>query len=304
MASTAIPIDGGLGAATAGQAIRTVGTRLIPAASGLAAGGAVLLTPTNTPATTYELGDGLRAQSAPGQRSVSIERRVDDGLLGTGWGAKWEQLPVEAELGPRSDGTIGLKINPDQLRAAVGEETANRVLGDPGRKNDLPPPPPISGPSKIEMRIWASTDKGSTTSSREATREQVEQVCPNFPKYEQYAMEAAAKYKAAGLPNGKEYGRLVHRDVELRLREAGVPEVSPELAVRRGESPSYSKGSSRIDIVELHRDHITVCVYELKTGEARIPYEVVQRYSREAGMHANFVKEGYQNVYFIPIRVP
>ncbi len=68
MASVAIPIDSGLGAATAGQTLRSVGARLVPAASGLAAGGAVLLTPTNTPATTYDLGDGLRAQSAPGQR--------------------------------------------------------------------------------------------------------------------------------------------------------------------------------------------------------------------------------------------
>ncbi len=219
-------------------------------------------------------------------------------------GAKWEQLPVEAEVGPGSDGTVGLKINPDQLRAAVGEETANRVLGDPGRKNNLPPPPPISGPSKIEMRIWASTDQGLTTSAHEATREQVEQVCPNFPKYEQYAMEAAAKYKAAGLPNGLEYGRLVHREIELRLKAEGVPEVSPELAVREGESPSFSKGASRIDIVELHRDHITICVYELKTGGARISRDVVERYSREAGMYWKLRGQGYRNIYFIPVRVP
>jgi len=264
----------------------------------------VLLTPRNTPATTYDLGDGLRAQSAPGQRSISIERRVDDGLLGTGVGATWERLDVDAEMGPGPDGIVRLKINPDQLRAAVGEEAANRALNAPGGKDKPSPPPPVSGPSMIEMRIWASTDKGSTTSAREATREQVEQVCPNFFKYEQYAMEAAAKYKAAGLPNGMEYGRLVHRAVELRLKAAGVPEVSPELAVLNGESPSYSKGSSRIDIVELHRAHITVCVYELKTGDAPIPREVVERYSREAGLYAIAKGQGYPNIYFIPIRVP
>ena len=83
-----------------------------------------------------------------------------------------------------------------------------------------------------------------------------------------------------------------------------MPDVRPELAVRAGLSPSYSKGSSRIDIVELHRDHITVCVYELKTGGARIPREVVERYSREAALHAEFQGLGYPNVYFIPIRVP
>src|SRR5260370_4078838 len=68
MASIAIPVDSGLGAATAGQTLKSVGARLVPAASGLAAGGAVLLTPTNTPATTYNMGDDFKAQSTPGQR--------------------------------------------------------------------------------------------------------------------------------------------------------------------------------------------------------------------------------------------
>jgi hypothetical protein len=300
MASIAIPMSSGLADATLGQTLKNIGARLAPAAGGILAGGTVLLTPRNTPATTYNLGDGLRAQSAPGQRSVSIERRVNDGLLGTGVGAKWEPLDVDAEIDRGPDDIVRLKINPDQLKAAVGEEMTNRALGVPGGKDNLPPPLP----SKIEMRIWTSTDRGLTTTAREASREQVEQVCPNFPKYELYAMEAAAKYKAAGLPNGMEYGRLVHQDVEKRLRAAGIPEIRPELAVREGRSPSFSKGSSRIDIVELHKNHITICVYELKTGGARIPREVVERYSREAGMYWELRRHGYPNVYFIPIRVP
>jgi hypothetical protein len=200
----------------------------------------------------------------------------------------------------------------DRRSAANSDETTNRVQTAPGSGNELPPPP-ISLPSKIEMRIGVSTDQGATTVPREATRQEVLQVCPNFAEYERYGMEAAEKYKAAGLINGKTYGQRVHREVELRLKmddiqsrleERGVRELSAELAVRQGISPSYAKGSSRIDVVELHTDHVTVCVYELKTGGATIPGEVIERYGREAGLYANFVRAGYQNIYFIPIHVP
>jgi hypothetical protein len=272
---------------------------------------------------TLRLGDRFRASQPPGQKSVILERRVDDGLLGTGVGAKWEQLPpLDATLRVGQYGLKTLVADADQLRDTLGADAAKQLFATglvidrradeadavhrartaSGDQGDLAPP--LTLPTKIEMRIWASTDRGTTTSAREATREQVEQVCPNFSKYEQYAMEAAAKYKAAGLPNGMEYGRLVHQDVEKRLRAAGIPEIRPELAVREGKSPSFSKGSSRIDIVELHKDHITICVYELKTGGARIPREVAERYSREAGMYWKLLGQGYPNVYFIPIRVP
>jgi hypothetical protein len=78
----------------------------------------------------------------------------------------------------------------------------------------------------------------------------------------------------------------------------------PELALRRGIPKSYNKGSSRLDVLELHGDHITVCVYEIKTGGATIPHEVMLRYIREAGMYADAKGLGYKHVYFIPIRVP
>jgi len=93
-------------------------------------------------------------------------------------------------------------------------------------------------------------------------------------------------------------------DIQSRLKERGVRELRPELAIRQGFSPSYTKGSSRIDVVELHRDHVTVCVYELKTGDATIPLDVVKRYSREVGIYAKSKAGGYENIYFIPIRVP
>ena len=313
MASTAIPIDGGLGAATAGQTLKSVGARLVPAVSGLAAGGAVLLTPTNTPATTYELGDGLRAQSAPGQRSVSIERRVDDGLLGTGWGAKWEQLPVEAELGPRSDGTVGLKINPDQLRAAVGEETANRVLSAPGGKDNPPLPPPISNSSKIEVRIGASINGGEKTEIRKATAEEVEKLCPTYPEYVRMGTKIADDLKAAGWENGPKYGTHAHKilagqiemqnNIESELQARGILERHPEFALRNGLPRTYSKGYFKLDILELYRDYATVCVFDLKTGGATISEARIFELIRNGNIYAKAREFGYPNVYFIPIHV-
>jgi len=275
---------------------------------------------------TLPLGSDFRARRPIGQRSIIFERRIADGLLGTGIGAKWEELPpIDAAFAAGLPGLRPLLVEADQLRRVIGDEmtdrllatgrvldgTANRALVPNGR-NELPPPPPISLPSKIEMRIGVSTGQGATTVSREATREEVQQVCPNFPEYERYAMDAAAKYKALGYPNGWRYGQLVHKsvakellgDIQSRLEEKGLVELAPELALHNGIDGSYDKGSSRLDVVELHKDHITVCVYEIKTGRATIPMEVMLRYVREARMYADATGLGYQHVYFIPIRVP
>src|SRR5262249_39799141 len=109
------------------------------------------------------------------------------------------------------------------------------------------------------------------------------------------------------------YGQRVHRSLETTLamheiqsslHERGIFELKPELALLNGVKDSYTKGSSRLDVVELHSDHVTVCVYELKTGRARIRDETIDRYLREASMYAKLRGFGYPNVYFIPIRVP
>jgi hypothetical protein len=281
---------------------------------------------------TVRLGDRFRASQPTGQNSVIVERRVDDGLLGTGVGAKWEELPpLGATLRVGRYGLRTLVVDADRLQEVVGPEGAKQLFGTglvidrqadefdaanrtrtaSGGLND-PPPQPLSVPPKIEMRIGVSTDRGVTTVPREATREEVQQVCPNFPEYERYAADAAARYKALGYPNGLRYGQLVHQsvekellgDIQSRLKEKGLVEMAPELALHDGIPNSYDKGSSRLDVLELHRDHITVCVYEIKTGGATVPREVMLRYVREAGIYARATGLGYEHVYFIPIHVP
>src|SRR5438105_1982588 len=98
--------------------------------------------------------------------------------------------------------------------------------------------------------------------------------------------------------------QVLKGDIQSRLEERGIKELRPEAALLQGVPESYTKGSSRLDVLELHRDHVTVCVYELKTGGATIRNETMERYIREADIYAKAKGFGYPNVYFIPIHVP
>jgi hypothetical protein len=109
------------------------------AASAPAAALSVLLTPTNSQGETIELGDGLRARTSTGQRSVKIERRADNGLLGTGIDARWETLPVTAEQRVEEGGAARVVIDRLQLEAALGPEATARALDAIGSKMARPP---------------------------------------------------------------------------------------------------------------------------------------------------------------------
>ena len=97
--------------------------RVAPTAAGAgsAAVGALplLFIPTNTQSETVDLEDGVRARINPGQRTVEIERRVGTGLFGTGFGARWERLPVDAEVRVGKDGAATLVVDHGQLRQAL-----------------------------------------------------------------------------------------------------------------------------------------------------------------------------------------
>lgn len=137
-ASIAVP-------ASASAAVDLAGlmARAAPAVAGAgsAAAGALpfLFIPTNTQSETTDLGDGLRARARPGQRTVEIERRVHNGLFGTGIGAKWETLPVEAQQVVGRDGSANTVINHEQLNRALGQ-TAPVQSKDAGTSAMAQPP--------------------------------------------------------------------------------------------------------------------------------------------------------------------
>jgi filamentous hemagglutinin len=127
-ASVAVPAAGAGGAGSAvGEVLKDVGVAAVRAlptivrgASAPALAGAILLTPGNTGSRLQEIGDGLRVRINPDERAVRIERRVDNGLFGTGIGAKWQELPVNAEQVDTPDGRR-IAIDGAGLERAIGE---------------------------------------------------------------------------------------------------------------------------------------------------------------------------------------
>jgi hypothetical protein len=114
--------------------------RVAPRLAGAAiAGGAVLLTPTNTGAETHPITDDLRVRTAPGQRSAIVERRVDKGVFGSGIGAKWEAVPVDAQWASDPAGRRVIAIDPEGLRHVLGPEAAAAITHANGIAMAVPP---------------------------------------------------------------------------------------------------------------------------------------------------------------------
>jgi hypothetical protein len=229
-----------------------------------------------------ELGDGLRAQWRPGQRTATIERRTRKGLFGTGVGEHWERLPVDAtyEAGPNGQPT--LFVDPQALKSALATPYLQAL--------------PASKPSIFEIRIGTSADGGATTSFREATHEDIERLCPGYPMIQSVGTRASMEY--SGLPNGVVRGNAVHQLAKIEnlkiarseqiLREMGIRELLPEVALKSGERFSYrTKGSSVLDVAEIYerRGEREVCVYDFKTGKATFPDATAIRYAHEAGLY-------------------
>ncbi|MFI5000631.1 MAG: hypothetical protein ACHQK9_12200 [Reyranellales bacterium] len=319
-AAAVLTVGAGQVAGTAGEGLAALAARAAPtlaaaaaAAPAVAAALPFMLIPTNTQRGTLGLGDGVRVRWFPDQRTATVERRVDNGLLGSGLGARWEPLPVDATYGAGPDGRLAIRIDSDQLKRAIGPGAAQQALRTAG----IAPTPEPSGtaiPIIMEIRIGSSTNAGVKTTLREATRDEVLEVCPNFAEYEKMALKAAKRARAAGLPNGLGYGNRVHDEVgaELQkmsevvkiLEERGVHMLLPEIALLSGKDYSYfPKGSSVLDVLEIHKRK-TVCVYDFKTGDARFPDETISRYAREAGLYAKTLPHGYTHIYVVPIRVP
>ena len=76
--------------------------------------------------------------SAPGS-GPEIERRVHNGFFGTGIGAKWETLPVEAQQVVGRDGSANTVINHEQLNRVLGQ-TAPVQSKDAGTSAMAQPP--------------------------------------------------------------------------------------------------------------------------------------------------------------------
>ena len=101
----------------------------------------MIVIPTNTQAELHPIGKNLRVRTAPGQRTATVQLRVDDGLFDTGVGARWIDLPVGAAW--EDDDRTGRRyIGVDQLglETVIGRDAANAALGFGGIAMAKPPP--------------------------------------------------------------------------------------------------------------------------------------------------------------------
>jgi hypothetical protein len=114
--------------------------RVAPVAAGAAAAAPIILLPSNSGAELHPMGENLRVRTAPGQRSATVQRRVDDGLFSTGIGAKWVDLPVGAEWArDEQTGRRYIAIDRRELAAAIGRDAADAALGENGSAMVRPP---------------------------------------------------------------------------------------------------------------------------------------------------------------------
>jgi hypothetical protein len=329
-ASIALPAVGEL-AGTVGA----VAARLAPVVAGTAgaavAGLATLVVPTNFQGEMLPLGGGLRARRRVGQNSIEIERQVDSGVLDSGVGAKWEKLPVAAQFGPDAAGRGLLQIDAVQLERAVGKEAADRLLQQGGvagdgltgaakdlhdamvrrRLDGVPAGPGGIEPRPgflpiMEMRLTTSVDGGETISHAEISEERARLLCPNFAKVQEVGLRASAKADAMGFPKGPERGQWIHGEAKMKMAEiekllldGGIQELRLEQAFLGKKDIKFLKsGASKIDVLE-KLDDDTVCIYDYKTGGARFPDLVRDKYLRAAVARFNV-----KTVYVLPVYVP
>ena len=90
---------------------------------------------------------------------MEIERRFDNGLLGTGILAKWETLPVEAWQHIGKDGSVNTVINHEQLNRVLGRSApaeskdggASAMAQSPKDGEPQQPPPSATGSGAEEV---------------------------------------------------------------------------------------------------------------------------------------------------------
>jgi hypothetical protein len=127
-------------AKAAGSRVASVGGAVAGTVAGAVAGAIpMIVIPMNKQGDVYPIGDDLRLSAPVSQRSVIIERRVDDGWFGTGIAAKWQAVPVDAEWASGPDGRRVIAIDAEALQRVLGLDAAEAALRSGGIVMAKPP---------------------------------------------------------------------------------------------------------------------------------------------------------------------
>ena len=284
--SPALPAS--VGGAIDLAAIAARAASVLPSAGSAGLALPMLFVPTNTQSEITDLGDGLRSRVRPGQRSVEIEQRVDDGLLGTGIGAKWKTLPVEAWQQVREDGRFDTVINHEQLRRALGlsepaesKSAGASAMAQPpkdGGPRPLPPPPGVGSPAnegdKPGTGNLPSTQSLESNSTDAKALVEARKSDPEDPEYhlEERLLACRAVRAIPGQPAPQgQYDGQGGIDTAVGIR------VAPGFPAPKG---GYDYAPDYLRHLNGYRGEL-----ELKNRiEKAVPYEKIIHYGNPAGV--------------------
>jgi len=278
----------------------------------------ILTTLTNSQAEVRPVGDDARLVIPPGQAG-RLQVRTRAGLFGSEIAESWEDVPVAIEQMADADNRPIHTVNPIELANAVGPERAARIV----ENSELVPFLALSGnkPMIIELRIGVSKDEGTTVELREATTSEVTEQCRNYPVYLRLGEEALEKVRRSGL-SGRLAGIRTHKEAKDTLQASidrefrdelgkeldrnGILRMEPEIALLNGEDKTYSKGHSRLDVLEIFRTGVA-CAYDYKTGNSTFRPADMRRYAVEVGIfHGRVVGTAMatgRTIFLIPVHL-
>jgi hypothetical protein len=281
-ASIALPAIGGGAVDLAALAARAAPALAdaIPALTGAgsAAAGALpfLFIPTNTQSETTDLSDGLRARVRPGQRTVEIERRVEKGLFGTSFGAKWETLPVEAQQVVGSDGSVNTVINHEQLNRALGRsapvesKAGTSAMAQPPKDGEPQQQPPDGIAPAADANNTGSAPAAQSLAPAKIDAKVLEEAKQRDPEEERLlACRAVRATPGQPAPPGQ-YGGRGGIDTAVGIR------VAPGFPAPKG---GYDYGPDNLRHWNGYKGEL-----ELKNRiEKAVPYEKFVHYGNPAG---------------------
>ncbi|MDB5489412.1 MAG: hypothetical protein JWQ58_3127 [Reyranella sp.] len=240
--------------------VLALGTRALGlaggAVAGVAAGAAVLLTPTNSQGTTVDLGDGVRLRQPPGDSNGVIEKSALGGSL-------WDHTPVAVHIqdGATSDRPQILTIDATALERAIGPEAAERVLAEAATRFDVVPIYSSRPPVKEDSRDGTGDPTAASPNSSPPEE-------PDFKEFEHighWLVERrfrADKDRYAGA-DGIDTAIGVRLDPRVGEPAAGRDYLPDNESHRKGLRGEYGLAN---DIVRHFPDH-TIIEFGRKAGE-------------------------------------
>jgi hypothetical protein len=119
------------------------------------------------------------------------------------------------------------------------------------------------------------------------TRDDVSDACPRYWEVQTLTNQAADLNSPGAYPNAQVRGTAIHMWVRDEINGLGPepadPDFRSEFSVIKSKAADYGdKGSIRVDVYENVRNG-TVCIYDIKTGDAGLSFARMQELASNVG---------------------